>query len=159
MGAMTWGDWLILIIAVIAVIAGVLIFLNKKAYKKMSQQNEMIEQSKMLQNAYIIDKTRDKISNVKSLPKVVIDNVPKWSKFMKMNFVKAKIGPQIVTLITDKRVYKALPVKKSVKIEIAGLYIVNMVGMKSDEELKAIEKAKKEKAKAEKKAAKANKKK
>ncbi|MDO5387797.1 MAG: hypothetical protein Q4F63_01040 [Clostridia bacterium] len=53
---MSWGDWLILIVVIIAAVAGVLIFLNKKAYKKMNEQNEMIEQSKMLQTAYIIDK-------------------------------------------------------------------------------------------------------
>lgn len=159
MGAMSWGDWLILIVVIVAVIAGILIYLNKKAYKRMDEQNEMIEQHKMLQTAYIIDKSRDRMSNVKSLPKMVTENVPKWSKFMKMCFVKVKIGPQILTLITDKRVYNALPVKKSVKIEIAGLYIVNMVGMKSPEQLKAEEKAKKEKAKAEKKAAKSKKKK
>ena len=159
MGAMSWGDWLILIVVIVAVIAGILIYLNKKAYKRMDEQNEMIEQHKMLQTAYIIDKSRDRMANVKSLPKMVTENVPKWSKFMKMCFVKVKIGPQILTLITDKRVYNALPVKKSVKIEIAGLYIVNMVGMKSPEQLKAEEKAKKEKAKAEKKAAKSKKKK
>lgn len=159
MGAMTWGDWLILIVVIIAVIAGILIFLNKKAYKRMNEQNEMIAQNKMLQTAYIIDKTRDKMSNVKSLPKMVTDNVPKWSKFIKMYFVKVKIGPQILTLITDKRVYNALPVNKSVKIEIAGLYIVNMIGMKTPEQLKEIEKAKKKKAKAEKKAVKTEKKK
>ncbi|MDO5387798.1 MAG: hypothetical protein Q4F63_01045 [Clostridia bacterium] len=78
---------------------------------------------------------------------------------MKMYFVKVKIGPKIATLIADKRVYNALPVKKSVKIEIAGLYIVNMIGMKTPEQLKEMEKSKKEKAKEEKKAAKANKKK
>lgn len=154
---MTLGDWLILIVVIVAIIAGILLFINKKAYKRMDQQNEMIEQHKMLQTAYIIDKARDRITNVKSLPKAVIEQVPKWSKYMKMYFVKAKIGPQIVTLITDKKVYNALPVNKSVKIEIAGLYIVNMIGMKSPEQLRKIEKAKKEKAKADKKAAKAKK--
>ena len=151
---MSFGDWLILIVVIVAVIAGILIYLNKKAYKKMDEQNDMIEQHKVLYTAYIIDKSRDKMSNVKSLPKMVTENVPKWSRFMKMCFVKVKIGPQILTLITDKRVYNALPVKKSVKIEVAGLYIVNMIGMKSPEQIKAAEKAKKEKAKEEKKAAK-----
>lgn len=154
---MTWGDWLILIVVIVGVIAGVLIFINKKAYKKMNQQNEMIEQHKTLQTAYIIDKARDRISNVKSMPKAVIAQVPKWSKYMKMYFVKVKIGPQIVTLITDKKVYNALPVNKSVKIEIAGLYIVNMIGMKTPEQLREMDRAKKEKAKADKKAAKAKK--
>lgn len=70
---------------------------------------------------------------------------------MKMNFVQVKVGPQILTLIADKRVFDAMPLKKTVKVEIAGLYIVNIVGMKSAEEMKAIAKAKKEKAKEDKK--------
>ncbi len=154
---MSWGDWLILVMVIVAGIAGILVFLNKKAYKRMNEQNEMIEQYKMTQTAYIIDKSRDKITNVQSLPKAVYDSIPKWSKFMKMYFVKVKIGPQILTLLTDKRVYNALPTKKSVKIEVAGLYITNMIGMKSPEEMKKAEKAKKEKAKEEKKLAKAKK--
>jgi len=71
-----------------------------------------------------------------------------------MYFAQVKIGPQIITMICDKNVYNALPLKKTVKIEIAGLYIVSVVGMKSPEQMKAIEKEKKAKAKAEKKAAK-----
>ena len=77
------------------------------------------------------------------MPKMVIDQIPKWSKFMKMNFVQVKVGPQILTLIADKRVFDAMPLKKTVKVEIAGL--------KSAEEMKAIAKAKKEKAKEDKK--------
>lgn len=97
-----------------------------------------------------MNKRRDKITNV-NMPKMVIDQIPKWSKFMKMNFVQVKVGPQILTLIADKRVFDAMPLKKTVKVEIAGLYIVNIVGMKSAEEMKAIAKAKKEKAKEDKK--------
>lgn len=150
---MGWTDIILLVVLIIAAIAFGLYFLNKWAYKKMNTQNEMIEQHKMLQTAYIIDKKRDKIDNV-NLPKIVKDQMPKMGKLMKMNFVKVKIGPQILTLIADKNVYNALPLKKSVKIEVAGLYIVNMIGMKSAEEMKAIEKEKKEKAKQAKKAAK-----
>ena len=64
-----------------------------------------------------------------------------------MNFVKAKIGPQIMTLICDKNVYNALPLKKNVKVELAGIYISNMQGLKSKEEMKALAKEKKAKAK------------
>ena len=44
---MSWGDWLILVMVIVAGIAGILVFLNKKAYKRMNEQNEMIEQYKM----------------------------------------------------------------------------------------------------------------
>ncbi len=154
MHSMGFADWFLLVVIIIAIIGCILYFLNKKAYQKMDEQNEMIEQNKMLQTAYIIDKKRDRITNVDSMPKAVLTQMPKWGKFIKMNFVRAKIGPQIVTLMADKSVFNALPVKKTVKIEMAGMYIVNMVGMKSAEEMKAIEKAKKQKAKEEKKAAK-----
>ena len=40
-----------------------------------------------------------------------------------------------------------MPLKKTVKVEIAGLYIVNIVGMKSAEEMKAIAKAKRKRLK------------
>lgn len=149
---MGWTD----IILIIAVVAVVLVFafyaLNKWAYKKMNAQNELIEQHKMQQTAYIIDKKRDKITNV-GMPKMVMEQIPKRAKYIKMNFVKAKIGPQILTLIAaDKNLFNALPVKKSVKVEISGLYLVGMAGLKSASEMKTIEKQKKEKAKLAKKA-------
>lgn len=149
---MGWTDVLLIAVLVIAVIVFALYALNKWATKKMSAQNEMMEQHRMTQTAYIIDKKRDKITNV-NMPKMVMEQIPKRAKLIKMNFVKAKIGPQIVTLIAaDKNVYNALPLKKSVKIDISGLYIVSMAGLKSAEQMRTIEKEKKEKAKLAKKA-------
>ena len=134
---MQFTDILLLVVVIVAIVVFVLYMLNRWAYKKMDSQSSMIEKTKTTQQVYVIDKRRDKI--------------PKWSKFMKMNFVQVKVGPQILTLIADKRVFDAMPLKKTVKVEIAGLYIVNIVGMKSAEEMKAIAKAKKEKAKEDKK--------
>ena len=141
---------LLVVLGVAAVVAG-LYFLNRWAYKKMDAQQSLIDSQKMTQTIYVIDKKRDKVTNI-NLPKAVISQMPKTAKLMKMCFVQAKIGPQIMTFMCDKNVYAALPVKKSVKVELAGIYIVNMVGMKSKEEIKKIEKEKKAKAKAEKKA-------
>ena len=143
---MQFTDILLLVVVIVAIVVFVLYMLNRWAYKKMDSQSSMIEKTKTTQQVYVIDK----ITNV-NMPKMVIDQIPKWSKFMKMNFVQVKVGPQILTLIADKRVFDAMPLKKTVKVEIAGLYIVNIVGMKSAEEMKAIAKAKKEKAKEDKK--------
>ncbi len=150
---MTLSDILLLIILLVVVIVAGFFFLNRWAYKKLDEQEEMINRQKMTQTAYIIDKRRDKITNV-HMPKAVMDNIPKRAKFVKMYFAQVKIGPQIVTLICDKNVYNALPLKKSVKIDIAGLYIVNVAGMKSAAEMKEKAKEKKAKQKAEKKASK-----
>ena len=154
---MTFLDWVIIIAVIIGAIFAGLYFLNKWAYKKMDTQQTMINKMKNSMSIYVIDKKRDKITNI-NMPKAVIDQMPKLYKKMKMYFVQAKIGPQIMTLMCDKKVFAAIPVKKNIKVEIAGIYIVSVAGMKSPEELKAIKKQKKEKAKEEANAAKAAKK-
>lgn len=148
---MTASDVALLAIFIVVLVVAAFFFINRWAYKKMDEQQAMINQQKMKQTAYIIDKKHDKITNV-HMPKMVMDNIPKRAKWMKMYFAQVKIGPQILTLICDKNVYNALPLKKTVKIEIAGLYIVSVVGMKSAEEMKEREKEKKAKAKEAKKA-------
>lgn len=147
---MSLGDIILIIVAVAAVLAAAIYLFNRWAYKKIDSQQAIIDRSKQKVSIYVIDKRKDKITNV-NMPKIVIEQIPKVYKVMKMYFVQAKIGPQIMTLMCDKRVFEAIPVKKTVKVEIAGIYIVNVMGMKTPEELKAAKKAKKEKQKAEKK--------
>ncbi len=141
------GDWFLIGFIIVALIGVGLYYLNRWASKKMAAQNTMINSMKQSQTAYIIDKKKDKITNV-NMPSMVIDQIPKYQKYMNMYFVKAKIGPQIVTLMCDKNVFQGIPVKKSIKIELAGIYVVSYAGMKTKEELKALKKEKKEKAKA-----------
>lgn len=50
-------------------------------------------------------------------------------KGVKCVWIKAKVGPQIVTLITEKNVYDVIVPKKTVKVELSGLYLVNVVGV------------------------------
>lgn len=147
---LTSGDIIIIVFAVIVAIFAGLYFLNKWAYKKMDTQQSMIEKSKMLTSIYVIDKKKDKITNV-NMPKIVSEQMPKIYKFIKLRFVQAKVGPQIVTFICDKKVFDAIPVKKTIKVEVAGIYIVSMKGMKTDKELKEMKKEKKLKEKEDKK--------
>ena len=91
------------------------------------------------------------------MPKAVSEQMPKIYKKMRLCFVQAKVGPQVMTLMCDKRVFEAIPVKKNVRVEIAGMYIVSVAGMKSPQEIKAAKKEKKLKEKAERKAKKSEK--
>lgn len=150
---MSFLDIIIIVAVVIGALLAGLYFLNKWAYKRMDTQQTMIDKMKNSMSIYVIDKKRDKITNV-NMPKAVIDQMPKMYKRMKLCFVQAKIGPQIMTLMCDKNVFAAIPIKKNVKVEIAGMYIVSVAGMKTPQELKALKKEKKLKAKAEAKAAK-----
>ncbi len=143
---MTFLDFMFIVMIILIIAAVGLYFLNKKMGSKMTEAQSMIEQTKQQVSIYVIDKKKDKITNI-NMPKVVMDQVPSYQKFMKNYFVKAKIGPQIMTLMCDKHTFEAIPTKKNVKVELAGIYIVSVVGMKSKEEMKEIKKQKKKDAK------------
>ena len=133
------GIWDILVIVfIVVVVAGLAIyFLNRWASRKMVEQSTLIERNKQSASIYVIDKKRDRIQNA-NFPKAVQEQVPRWNKIMKMYLVKAKVGPQIMTLMSDKDVFHALPLKKTVKVDLAGIYIVSMKGMKTKEEMRAL---------------------
>jgi len=129
-------DILLVIMAIVGVGAAAFYFLSRWSYKKMDQHSAMVEQHRQSTTIFVIDKSRGRLKPG-ILPKAVMDQMPMSSKFIKMNFVKAKVGPQIVTLMCEKTVYDALPIKKNVKVDLAGIYIASMHGMKSKEEMKA----------------------
>ena len=150
------ADILLILVVVIALLLAALYMVNRWAAKKYDSQQEQIARMKERVTMYVIDKKHDYMKNV-NLPKIVVQNTPKLGKAMKMYFIKAKIGPQIITLFAEKNVYNAIPVKKTIKAEIAGLYVLSFDGLKSAKEMKQIRKEKKEKAKAERKAEKSKK--
>lgn len=142
---MGWiADALLVILVVIGILAVAFYFLNKWSYKKMDENQAMIERHRQSATIFVIDKTTGRLKDG-ILPKAAVDQMPRHSKFLKMYFVKAKVGPQIVTLVCEKNVYAAIPVKKNVKVELAGIYISSMYGMKTKEEMKEIKKAKSKK--------------
>ena len=130
---MAWNI-IIIVLLVLVVLAGGLYLLNRWASKRMVEQQDMIEKTKQLVTIYVIDKKKDKPTNA-NFPKAVQEKLTRMSKLMKMPLVKAKIGPQILTLMCDKKVYDVLPVKKNVKVELSGIYIAGMPGMKTKMEM------------------------
>ena len=131
-----WG--IMMIVALVLLVVGVgFYFLNKWASKRASQQQDMVQQHKQTMSIYVIDKKKEKLTNA-NFPKSMQDQIPRMGKIMKMPLVKAKIGPQIMTLVCDNDVFKALPVKKTVTVEMAGAYIVSMKGMKTKMEMAAL---------------------
>ena len=127
-------DIAVLIGIILIIVFVALYFLNKWAGRRMADQNDMVERHKQSATIYIIDKKKDKITNA-NLPKAMASQIPRMGRIMKMPLVKAKIGPQIMTLVCDKAVYEALPVKKNVTVELAGAYIVSMKGMMTKRQL------------------------
>lgn len=122
--------WIIalIVIGVIAVIMAVLYFLGKKAQKKQNEQQELMEQNKQTVSMLIIDKKRMKLKE-SGLPQMVIDQTPKLMRGSKLPIVKAKVGPQILSLVSDERIFDTIPVKKEVKAVISGIYILDVRGL------------------------------
>ncbi len=126
---MDWWQIALIVLAGIVVIFVILYFVGRKMQGKADEQQAMIDQSKMTTSILIIDKKKQKIKET-NLPQMVVDQIPKYLRFRKLPIVKAKVGPKITTLLCDEKVFKTLPVKKMVKVEIAGIYIVAMKGYK-----------------------------
>lgn len=119
---------LLVILAVLLVAVVVLYFLGKKAHKRQAEQQEQIDAMKQTMSMLIIDKKRMKLKDA-GLPQIVIDQTPKLLRGSKLPVVKAKVGPQIMTLICDDKIFDAVPVKKEVKAVVSGIYITDVKGL------------------------------
>ena len=130
--------WIIVLIvlAVIAVILGLLYYFGKKAQTKQAAQQEQMEAMKQTVSMLIIDKKKLRMKD-SGLPQMVIDQTPKLMRRSKLPIVKAKVGPKINILIADEKVFDQIPVKKEVKAEVSGLYIVGVKGIRGSLETPA----------------------
>ena len=144
---LTGWDIMVLIFIIVVALGAALYFLNKWASTKMVEQQETMDRVKQMVTIFVIDKKKEKPVN-STLPKEVKASLPKVYRFMKMPLVKAKVGSQIITLISDQKVFDALPIKKNVRVEIAGMYIAGMQGLKSKKQMQELAKSKKGKGNA-----------
>ena len=117
----------ILVILIAALIA--LYFFGKKAQKKQDDQQAQIQANKQTVSMLVIDKYRMPLKD-SGLPQMVIDQTPKLMRRSKLPIVKAKVGPKISILIADEKVFDLIPVKKEIKAEVSGLYIVGVNGIR-----------------------------
>ena len=119
---------LLVIVIVLAIIIAVLYFLGKKAQKKQAEQQELLDANKQTVSMLIIDKKRMKMKDA-GLPQMVIDQTPKMMRGSKLPIIKAKVGPQIVSLICDEKIFDSVPVKKEVKAVVSGIYVLDVKGL------------------------------
>ena len=120
----------IVLLVILVILIGLLIglyFFGKKTQKKQEEQQAQIEASKQTVSMLVIDKKRMPLKE-SGLPQMVIDQTPKLLRRSKLPIVKAKVGPKISILIADEKVFDLIPVKKEIKAEVSGLYIVGVKG-------------------------------
>ncbi len=120
----------LIVIAVLMVAAiVVLYFLGKKAQDKRAEQQDQMDAVAQQVSMLIIDKKRMKLKEA-GLPEAVVAATPWYAKNSKIPVVKAKVGPQMMTLICDAEIFDEMPVKKEVKATVSGLYITKVRGLR-----------------------------
>ena len=128
----------ILVVLIIGVV--VLYFVGRNMQKKQEAQQAQIEAMKQTVSMLIIDKKRMKLKEA-GLPQAVIEQTPKMLRNSKLPVVKAKVGPQIMTLISDEKIFESIPVKKEVKAVVSGIYITDVKGLRRRKRKKAFSNA------------------
>ena len=123
--------WMVLLIILVVLLAALaaLYFFGKRMQKKQAEQQEQIEAVKQTVSMLVIDKKRMRMKE-SGLPQFVIDQTPKLMRRSKLPIVKAKVGPKIMTLVADEKIFDVIPVKKEVKATVAGIYITDVRGIR-----------------------------
>ncbi len=119
-----WGVFGI-VAGVVAVILAVLYFVGRRLQKKQADAEEQIQSSKQTVSILVIDKKMMRAAD-SGLPEAARAQIPWYAKRAKMPIVKAKIGPQIMSLMADQKVYDIIPVKKECKVALSGIYICEL---------------------------------
>lgn len=139
-----------IILVVLLIALALLYFFGKKMQKKQAATQAQMEAAAQSVSMLIIDKKRMKLKDA-GLPPMVLESTPKLLRGSKLPIVKAKVGPRIMTLVCDQKIFDSVPIKKEVKATVSGIYITDIKGIRG-----ALEPVKKKKkslfAKAQKKA-------
>ena len=113
------------ILVILLILLAVLYFFGRKLERRQRESESMLKAAEQTVSMLIIDKKKLKMKE-SGLPKMVIDQTPKYMFWAKVPVVKAKVGPKIMTLIADERVFQVLPVKVEVKVVVSGIYITQI---------------------------------
>ena len=125
---MVWK--VLLVIAVILVIVLVaLYYFGRKLEKRQAEGQAQLDAAAQTVSMLIIDKKKLRMKE-SGLPQMVIDQTPKLMRRTKLPIVKAKIGPRIMTMVADEKIFDLIPLKKEVKATISGIYITDVRGVR-----------------------------
>ena len=95
---------LLILLAIAAIVLVILYFLGSKLQKRQAEQQQMLDAAAQTVSILVIDKKKLKLTQ-SGLPKMVVDQTPKYMRWAKVPVVKAKIGPKVMTLIADAGVF------------------------------------------------------
>ena len=120
-----------IVLAVLVIAFIVLSIIGRKLQKKQEESQSQMQAASQVTSILVIDKKRLKLKDA-GLPKVIVDNTPKYLRRSKVPIVKAKIGPKIMSLMCDEKIFPLLPVKKELKVVLSGIYIMDVKGSRNN---------------------------
>lgn len=126
---------LIIVAVVVLAVFITLYFVGRKLQKKQETSEAQMKAAAQTFSILVIDKKKMKMKDA-NLPKMVLDQTPKYMRASKVPIVKAKIGPKVMSLVCDAKIFDLIPVKKEVKAVISGIYIMDVKGLRSGLEVK-----------------------
>ena len=123
--AQTVFSILLTVLIILFAVLLILYFLGRRLQAKQAMQQPMLEANTMEVSMLIIDKKKMRVKEAVSagLPEQVEKEMPVYARLTKLPIVKAKVGPRVLTLMSDPEVYEILPLKKEVKVAVSGIYI------------------------------------
>lgn len=125
---MNWSivmNVLFVVLIIAAIVLGVLYYFGRKLEKRQVEAQATIDAAKQVVTLMAIDKKKLKLKEA-GLPAIVYEQTPWYAKRAKIPVVKAKIGPRIMTMIADEKVFLQLPLKTEAKVVISGMYITEI---------------------------------
>lgn len=123
---------LIVMLVILLVLIGVLValyFWGKKAEKRQAEQKAQMDAMAQTVSMLVIDKKMMRLKNA-GFPAVVLESTPRYLRWTKVPVVKAKVGPRVMTLMCDNRIFQLVPVKKEIKAVVSGIYITGVKGVR-----------------------------
>ncbi len=128
---------IVLIIVLVVVLAALIVLsiYGRKLQKRSEEGQAQMRAGAQAVSILVIDKKRMKLTEA-DLPKIVVDQTPKYLRRSKVPIVKAKIGPKIMNLMCDEKIFDLIPIKKEIKAVMNGIYIMDVKGLRSGLEVK-----------------------
>lgn len=110
-----------------AVFTAALIY-YKNQEEKSADMEKQIEATKQTVSMFVISKKMMKM-NEAGLPAQALQSVPKLMRRQKLPILKVKVGPQVMNLICDSKIFDSVPEKKEVKASVSGIYVSSVKGL------------------------------
>lgn len=123
----TWLIVLLVISSIILAAMVVLYIVGGKMQKKQEKAQAEMQVGAQTYSILVIDKKKMKMKDA-GFPAFVLEQTPKYLRNVKMPVVKAKIGPKVMSLMCEPKVFDLIPVKKEVKVVMNGIYIMDVKG-------------------------------